>query len=75
MVGIRHLFHTAVDSKGARLKTLATFLGNSCKNAYGRLEVVLRRNPNVPADANAVSVLVPDPDGTFSGGINYIAWI
>ncbi|KAF7834080.1 tyrosyl-DNA phosphodiesterase [Senna tora] len=67
VVGISHLFHTAADSNGARLKTLAAFLGKSCKMAYGRLEIVLRRNPDVPADANAVSVLVPDPDRKLSG--------
>ncbi|KAI9079645.1 hypothetical protein K1719_038266 [Acacia pycnantha] len=68
VVGIRHLYRTAKDSKGARLKTLANFLGNLCKSSHGKLEIVLRRNPNVAADANAVSVLVPDPDPdrTFS---------
>ncbi|XP_028766135.1 uncharacterized protein LOC114724031 isoform X1 [Neltuma alba] len=67
VVGIRHLYQTAADSKGARLKTLANFLGNSCRSSHGKLEIVLRRNTNIPADANAVSVLVPDPDRTFSG--------
>lgn len=71
MVGISHLYQRAADSKGVRLKTLATFLGYSCKSSLGKLEIVLRRNHNVPADANAVGVFVPDPDRTFSGGTVY----
>ncbi|KAJ1404997.1 Tyrosyl-DNA phosphodiesterase I [Sesbania bispinosa] len=67
VVGLSHLFRTAADSNGARLKALAAFLGKSCKNAYGSLEVVLRRNPNVPADENAVSILIPNPDQTYEG--------
>lgn len=74
VVGFSHLFRTAADSNSARLKALAAFLGKSCKNAYRRLEIVLRRNLNVPADENAVSVLVPNPDGTSEGGKSYIAW-
>ncbi|KAK7358738.1 hypothetical protein VNO77_00676 [Canavalia gladiata] len=62
VVGLSHLFRTVTDSNNARLKALAVFLGKSGKNAYGRLEIVLRRNLNVPADDNAVSVLVPNPD-------------
>ncbi|KAK7318364.1 hypothetical protein RJT34_03063 [Clitoria ternatea] len=67
VVGLSHLFRNVADSNSARLKTLAAFLGKSCKNTYGRLEIVLRRNPNVPADDNAVSVLVPNPDQTSDG--------
>ncbi|KAL1364602.1 hypothetical protein AAHE18_03G228300 [Arachis hypogaea] len=67
VVGLSHLFRSSVDSKSARLKALATFLGKSCTNAYGKLKVILRRNHNVPADENAVSILVPDPDGTSEG--------
>ncbi|KAJ1387765.1 Tyrosyl-DNA phosphodiesterase I [Sesbania bispinosa] len=67
VVGLSHLFCTAADSNGARLKALAAFLRKSCKNAYGSLEVVLRRNPNVPADENAVSILIPNPDQTYEG--------
>ncbi|XP_061369912.1 uncharacterized protein LOC133312686 [Gastrolobium bilobum] len=67
VVGLSHLFCTVADSNSARLKALAAFLGKSCKNAYGKLEIVLRRNPNVPADENAISVLVSNPDGTSEG--------
>ncbi|KAE8126206.1 hypothetical protein FH972_020945 [Carpinus fangiana] len=67
VVGLSHLFRTAADSNGAQLKKLAAFLGKSCDRAYGMSEIVLRRNKNVPADANAVSVLVPNPD-KFSVG-------
>lgn len=62
VVGLNHLFRTAADTNGAQLKKLASFLGRSCENTYGMLEIVLRRNNNVPADVNAVNVLVPDPD-------------
>ncbi|TXG54483.1 hypothetical protein EZV62_019739 [Acer yangbiense] len=67
VVGLSHLFRAGVDSNGAQIKKLAAFLGRSCENAYGMLEVVLRRNTNVPADVNAVSILVSNPD-EFSGG-------
>jgi len=68
VVGLRHLFRTVADSNSARLKALASFLGKSCKNVYGKLEIVLRRNPIVSVDENAVCVLVPNPDQTFQGG-------
>ncbi|XP_027341229.1 uncharacterized protein LOC113854452 isoform X2 [Abrus precatorius] len=67
VVGLSHVFRTVTDSNSARLKALAAFLRKSCKNAYGMLEIVLKRNPNVPVDENAVSVLVPNPDQTFEG--------
>ncbi|KAL3001504.1 hypothetical protein AAZX31_08G006000 [Glycine max] len=67
VVGLRHLFRTVADSNSARLKALASFLGKSCKNVYGKLEIVLRRNPIVSVDENAVCVLVPNPDQTFQG--------
>ncbi|XP_021673456.2 uncharacterized protein LOC110659729 isoform X2 [Hevea brasiliensis] len=66
VVGLSHLFRTATDTNGALLKRLAAFLGRSCENAYG-IEIVLRRNNNLPADVNAVSILVPNPD-QFSEG-------
>ncbi|KAK6250360.1 hypothetical protein QUC31_007869 [Theobroma cacao] len=62
VVGLSHLFRTAADTNAALLKKLALFLGKTCENAYGMLDVVLRRNTNIPADENAVSVLVPNPD-------------
>uniref|UniRef100_A0A6N2KZH2 HIRAN domain-containing protein n=1 Tax=Salix viminalis TaxID=40686 RepID=A0A6N2KZH2_SALVM len=67
VVGLSHLFHTAADRNGLQLKQLAAFLGKCCENVYGMSEIVLRRNLNVPADVNAVSILVPNPD-QFSGG-------
>ena len=72
VVGLSHLFRNAADSNGAKLKMLAAFLGKSCKNADGRLEVVLRRNPNVAADGNAVSILVSNPHGIYEGGKSHI---
>ncbi|XP_021286503.1 uncharacterized protein LOC110418179 isoform X2 [Herrania umbratica] len=62
VVGLSHLFRTAADTNAALLKKLALFLGKTCENEYGMLDVVLRRNTNIPADENAVSVLVPNPD-------------
>jgi hypothetical protein len=73
VVGLSHLFRTVADSNGAGLKSLAAILGKSCNNAYGRFKIVLRRNHNVPADENAVSVLVPKSDQTSEGGKSYIA--
>jgi hypothetical protein len=75
VVGLSHLFQTAADSNGAQLKKLAAFLGKSCERAYGMSEIVLRRNKNVPADANAVSVLVPNPDEFSEGGNIYNAFL
>ena len=68
VVGLSHLFHTAADRNGTQLKQLAAFLGKCCENVYGMSEIVLRRNLNVPADVNAVSILVPNPDQFYEGG-------
>uniref|UniRef100_A0A2P2JFV9 Tyrosyl-DNA phosphodiesterase n=1 Tax=Rhizophora mucronata TaxID=61149 RepID=A0A2P2JFV9_RHIMU len=68
VVGLSHLFRTAADTNGAQLKRLAAFMGKSHENDYGMVEIVLRRNINVPADLNAVSVLVPNPDLFSQGG-------
>ncbi|KAL5999798.1 hypothetical protein ACLOJK_038084 [Asimina triloba] len=68
VVGLSHRFHTAADSNGVQLKTLATFLRQCRRNAYGMTEVVLKRNFNIVADANAVSVLVCNLDEFSEGG-------
>ncbi|CAL5361711.1 unnamed protein product [Camellia sinensis] len=67
VVGLSHLFRTSTDTNGSQLKKLASFLGKCYENANGMLEIVLRRNTNIPADANAVSILVPNPE-EFSEG-------
>ncbi|KAF5184500.1 forkhead-associated domain-containing protein / FHA domain-containing protein [Thalictrum thalictroides] len=67
LVGLKHRFHTTADSNGAALKTLAAFLGKCQENAFAMSEVVLKRNHNIPADANAVSVLICNLD-EFSEG-------
>ncbi|CAK7336886.1 unnamed protein product [Dovyalis caffra] len=72
VVGLSHLFHTAADRNGMQLKQLAAFLGKCCENAYGMSEIVLRRNLNVPADVNAVSVLVSNPDQFSEGALDCI---
>lgn len=68
VVGLSHLFRASADSSGSQLKRLAVFLGKCHENAYGMSEIVLRRNLNIPADANAVAVLIPNPDETNEGG-------
>ncbi|XAR50421.1 Phosphodiesterase I [Bertholletia excelsa] len=67
VVGLSHHFHAAADSDGAQLKKLASFLRKCSQNENGMSEVVLRRNKNIPADANAVSVLIPSPEELFDG--------
>lgn len=67
VVGLSHLFRASADSSGSQLKRLAVFLGKCRENAYGMSEIVLRRNMNIPADANAVAVLIPNPDVTNEG--------
>ncbi|KAI3943618.1 hypothetical protein MKX01_039246 [Papaver californicum] len=67
VVGLKHRFHTSADSKGAQLKALAAFLRRCRENAFGMSEVVLRRNTNIPADSNAVSVLICDLDEACEG--------
>lgn len=68
VVGLNHRFHAAADSSGAQLKTLASFLGKFQENAHEILEVLLKRNKNIPADANAMSVSVADLDEFSEGG-------
>ncbi|BFG32173.1 hypothetical protein CerSpe_184460 [Prunus speciosa] len=66
VVGLSYLFHNAKDSNGAKLKKLASFLRKSCEKAKA-LSIVLTRNRNVPADANAVNILVPDSKNFYEG--------
>lgn len=68
VAGLSYIFRTSADSNGARLKKLATFLRKCKENMYGMTEVVLRRDSKIPADANAVSILVPNPEEVFMGG-------
>ncbi|MCL7046621.1 hypothetical protein MKW94_028766 [Papaver nudicaule] len=67
VVGLKHRFHTSADSNGAQLKTLAAFLRRCRENVFGMSEVVLRRNTKIPADSNAVSVLICDLDEASEG--------
>ena len=68
VVGLSHLFRTSTDSKGMQLKKLASFLGKCHENAFGMSEIILMRNTNIPADTNAVSVLIPNPEDVSEGG-------
>nr|XP_011470842.1 PREDICTED: uncharacterized protein LOC101310569 isoform X2 [Fragaria vesca subsp. vesca] len=60
VVGLSYLFHNATDANGAKLKKLASFLRKSCEAKD--LSIVLTRNTNIPADANAVSIHVSNPN-------------
>lgn len=62
VVGLSHRFHAATGSNCAQVKILASLLGKCRENTSGTIEVLLKRNMNIPADANAVSVLVADLD-------------
>ncbi|XP_048603106.1 uncharacterized protein LOC106422624 [Brassica napus] len=62
VVGLSYLFRSTSDSTGAQLKRLASYISRTRENSFGMLELVMRRNTNVPADLNAVSVLVPNPN-------------
>lgn len=68
VVGLSYLFRSANDSTGSQLKRLASYIRRARESSLGMLELVLRRNSNVPADANAVSVLVPNPDDDSRDG-------
>ncbi|CAN4086528.1 unnamed protein product [Withania somnifera] len=62
VAGLSHLFRTSADLNGARLKKLATYLRKCGEDIYGMSEVILKRDLNIPADANAVSIHVPNPE-------------
>ncbi|WVZ85492.1 hypothetical protein U9M48_032414 [Paspalum notatum var. saurae] len=59
VVGLSHRFHVASDA-GSQLRALSAFLGKCRENMHGTSEVILKRNTNISADANTVSVLVAD---------------
>ncbi|TVU14673.1 hypothetical protein EJB05_38156, partial [Eragrostis curvula] len=59
VVGISRRFHIPSDA-GSQLKALSAYLGKCRVNMHGTTEVILKRNTNIPADANAVSVHVAD---------------
>lgn len=68
MVGLSHIYRVSMDSNGEHLKKLAMFLRKCHENMDGMSEIVLRRETNIPADRNAVSVLIPDPESFSTGG-------
>ncbi|XP_042031342.1 uncharacterized protein LOC121778114 isoform X1 [Salvia splendens] len=67
VVGLSHIYRASADSNGRHLKKLALFLGKYRGNVDGMSEVVLRRMTNIPADGNAVSVLIPNPEDLSVG--------
>ncbi|KAI7731877.1 hypothetical protein M8C21_032241, partial [Ambrosia artemisiifolia] len=75
VVGISHLFRTSADSNGALLKRLARVIGKSHISSYGLLEVVLRRNLSIAADANAISVAISDSEDPPDGGCIQVGFL
>lgn len=69
VVGLSHLFRTAADSNGVRLKKLAAYLGKFSGNICGMTKIILRREKNILSDPNAVSVVVPNPANPKGGKI------
>nr|CAB3484415.1 unnamed protein product [Digitaria exilis] len=69
VVGISHRFNMPSDA-GSQLRALSAFLGKCRVNMHGTTEVILKRSTNIPADSNAVSVLVADLD-KFSEEVNH----
>lgn len=68
MVGLSYMYHGSADSNGARLRKLASFLSKCDENLDGMSEIVLKRDTNIPADRNAVSVFIPNPEDSSLGG-------
>ncbi|KAJ8478713.1 hypothetical protein OPV22_022440 [Ensete ventricosum] len=68
VVGLSHRFHASPDPNGGQLKVLASLLGKCRENTSGMVEVLLKRATNIPADANAVSVVVAADLDKFSEG-------
>ncbi|KAH6758631.1 hypothetical protein C2S51_018866 [Perilla frutescens var. frutescens] len=66
-VGLSHIYRASADSNGEHLKKLALFLGKCRGNMDGMSEIVLKRMKSIPADGNAVSVLIPNPEDSSLG--------
>ncbi|XP_057858542.2 uncharacterized protein LOC131067524 isoform X2 [Cryptomeria japonica] len=64
VVGLSFHFRAAADPKGERLKALTTLLRSSRPNVDGMIPVLLRRTLNACTDANAISVIVCDINGS-----------
>ncbi|KAK6147942.1 hypothetical protein DH2020_018854 [Rehmannia glutinosa] len=75
VVGISHVYRASADSNGEHLKKLALFLGKCHENMDGMSEIVLRRETNIPADGNAVSVLIPNPEDFSVGDLNTLGFL
>ncbi|KAL0415483.1 UNVERIFIED_CONTAM: hypothetical protein Slati_3380200 [Sesamum latifolium] len=67
VVGLSHIYRARADSNGEQLKKLALFLGKCHEKMDGMSEIILRRDTNIPADGNAVSVLIPNPEDSSMG--------
>ncbi|PKA65403.1 tyrosyl-DNA phosphodiesterase 1 [Apostasia shenzhenica] len=62
VVGLSHRFNDITKSSGTELRKLASCLGMFQDSSLGLVEVILKRNHNIPADANAISVIVANVD-------------
>lgn len=58
VVGISYRFCAAADPKGLRVNSLARLLNDVGTDEDGMVVVLLKRAKNIPADPNAVSVLM-----------------
>lgn len=74
VVGLSHRFHIPSDA-GSQLKVLSVFLGKCRENMHGTTEVILKRNSNIPADANAIqSNLVSCLERLQNGYLPSVTW-
>ncbi|XP_073040041.1 uncharacterized protein [Primulina eburnea] len=75
VVGMSYIYHASADSNGARLRKLASFLSKCDENLDGMSEIVLKRDTNIPADRNAVSVFIPNPEDSSLGDIIQLGFL
>ncbi|KZV21417.1 hypothetical protein F511_14949 [Dorcoceras hygrometricum] len=75
VVGLSYIYHASADSNGARLRKLASFLSKCDVNLDGMSQIVLQRDTNIPADRNAVSVFIPNPEDSSLGDIIQLGFL
>lgn len=68
VVGLKYRFGGKADANGIQCKMMATLLGKCHQNMDGLSEVLLKRVTNIPADANAIAVIVCNPENSLNGG-------
>ncbi|XP_073141599.1 uncharacterized protein [Henckelia pumila] len=75
VVGLSYIYHASADSDGARSRKLASFLSKCDENQDGMADIVLKRDTNIPADRNAVSVFIPNPEDSSLGDIVQLGFL